>query len=275
MVCDAPFYQPALTVPSGGAGPRALSVAAPNVLVMRPVREAPGGEGTAMYRQGDVLIVPVAQDAVPAHAAHAPRERRDGRGRLVLALGEVTGHAHAVVGPGSWCASRDLTVRCCSICPRAGGWCTRSTRRSRCPRGGSGSSDSGSTCPVRYGSWPTEEPGRTGGMRAPGTEWRRARGRDGRGSGRGDGPEAGRGAGSVTTIAEPGTEGARLDDGERRSGLPPTSRSGGRGPRRPAPRTGRAPRRASGGPTGWRDSRNRSGWSGRVHRARRSLSSGS
>ncbi|MFE2417263.1 hypothetical protein [Streptomyces hokutonensis] len=53
-----------------------------------------------MYRQGDVLIVPVAQDAVPAHAEHAPRERRDGRGRLVLALGEVTGHAHAVVGPG-------------------------------------------------------------------------------------------------------------------------------------------------------------------------------
>ncbi|MEU1184668.1 hypothetical protein ABZ464_45070 [Streptomyces sp. NPDC005820] len=53
-----------------------------------------------MYRQGDVLIVPVDTAAVPPHVAQAPREARDGRGRLVLALGEVTGHAHAVVGPG-------------------------------------------------------------------------------------------------------------------------------------------------------------------------------
>ncbi|MET7286606.1 hypothetical protein [Streptomyces sp. NPDC005573] len=53
-----------------------------------------------MYRQGDVLIVSVTEEAVPAHVAHAPREPRDARGRLVLALGEVTGHAHAVVGPG-------------------------------------------------------------------------------------------------------------------------------------------------------------------------------
>lgn len=53
-----------------------------------------------MYRQGDVLIVPLAADAVPEQAAEAPSERRDTRGRLVLALGEVTGHAHAVVGPG-------------------------------------------------------------------------------------------------------------------------------------------------------------------------------
>jgi hypothetical protein len=51
-----------------------------------------------MYRQGDVLIVPVAEEAVPSHVERAPRESRDGRGRLVLALGEVTGHAHAVVG---------------------------------------------------------------------------------------------------------------------------------------------------------------------------------
>lgn len=53
-----------------------------------------------MYRQGDVLIVPVADGSVPARVADAPREPRDARGRLVLALGEVTGHAHAVVGPG-------------------------------------------------------------------------------------------------------------------------------------------------------------------------------
>ncbi|MEU4997876.1 hypothetical protein [Streptomyces sp. NPDC021622] len=53
-----------------------------------------------MYRQGDVLIVPVAESALPPHIADAPQEPRDARGRLVLALGEVTGHAHAVVGPG-------------------------------------------------------------------------------------------------------------------------------------------------------------------------------
>ncbi|MFF2998101.1 hypothetical protein ACFVTC_26655 [Streptomyces sp. NPDC057950] len=53
-----------------------------------------------MYRQGDVLMVSLAPDAVPAAAVDAPSEPRDGRGRLVLALGEVTGHAHAVVGPG-------------------------------------------------------------------------------------------------------------------------------------------------------------------------------
>ncbi|MFJ3922054.1 hypothetical protein [Streptomyces sp. NPDC090022] len=53
-----------------------------------------------MYRQGDVLIVPVAEGAVPCHAVDAPGEGRDARGRLVLALGEVTGHAHAVAEPG-------------------------------------------------------------------------------------------------------------------------------------------------------------------------------
>ncbi|WP_371573916.1 hypothetical protein [Streptomyces sp. NBC_01314] len=53
-----------------------------------------------MYRQGDVLIAPLAESAVPGSALDAVSEPRDGRGRLVLALGEVTGHAHAVVGPG-------------------------------------------------------------------------------------------------------------------------------------------------------------------------------
>ncbi|MFK4266846.1 hypothetical protein [Streptomyces milbemycinicus] len=54
-----------------------------------------------MYRQGDVLIVPVAEEALPANTEGLPRQPRDSRGRLVLALGEVTGHAHAVVGPGT------------------------------------------------------------------------------------------------------------------------------------------------------------------------------
>ncbi|MCQ6554628.1 hypothetical protein NPS70_15680 [Streptomyces sp. C10-9-1] len=53
-----------------------------------------------MYRQGDVLIMPVAEEAVPERAREGGGEARDGRGRLVLALGEVTGHAHAVPGPG-------------------------------------------------------------------------------------------------------------------------------------------------------------------------------
>ncbi|WP_329585945.1 hypothetical protein OG500_34290 [Kitasatospora sp. NBC_01250] len=64
-----------------------------------------------MYRQGDVLLVPVDPSAASAEAglveqveragrAGLTKQQRDARGRLVLALGEVTGHAHAVVGPG-------------------------------------------------------------------------------------------------------------------------------------------------------------------------------
>ncbi|BEL02874.1 hypothetical protein Q0Z83_010650 [Actinoplanes sichuanensis] len=49
-----------------------------------------------MYRQGDVLIIPVAETEVPA-SAPVPRDRR---GRMVLARGEATGHAHVVGGPG-------------------------------------------------------------------------------------------------------------------------------------------------------------------------------
>ncbi len=53
-----------------------------------------------MFRQGDVLIMPIAEAEVPAHAVDAPAEPRDTRGRMVLALGEVTGHAHAIAAPG-------------------------------------------------------------------------------------------------------------------------------------------------------------------------------
>jgi hypothetical protein len=53
-----------------------------------------------MYRQGDILIVPLAEDAAAARIRGLIPAARDSRGRLVLALGEVTGHAHAVVGPG-------------------------------------------------------------------------------------------------------------------------------------------------------------------------------
>jgi hypothetical protein len=43
-----------------------------------------------MYRQGDVLIVTV--DAVPSGITEVPRSKRG----VVLAEGEVTGHAHRI-----------------------------------------------------------------------------------------------------------------------------------------------------------------------------------
>jgi hypothetical protein len=43
-----------------------------------------------MYRQGDVLIIPVKN--IPRGLEKVPREA----GRAVLAHGEVTGHAHAI-----------------------------------------------------------------------------------------------------------------------------------------------------------------------------------
>jgi len=43
-----------------------------------------------MYRQGDVLIVAV--DEIPAEAAALPRSHRG----IILAEGEVTGHAHRI-----------------------------------------------------------------------------------------------------------------------------------------------------------------------------------
>jgi hypothetical protein len=46
-----------------------------------------------MYRQGDVLLIPVAEHEVPAQVRPLPR---DAAGRLVLAFGETTGHAHAI-----------------------------------------------------------------------------------------------------------------------------------------------------------------------------------
>jgi hypothetical protein len=47
-----------------------------------------------MYRQGDVLLVRV--DESPAKARVVPRTA----GRVILALGESTGHAHAIADPG-------------------------------------------------------------------------------------------------------------------------------------------------------------------------------
>jgi hypothetical protein len=49
-----------------------------------------------MFRQGDILLVPIPDSQLPEAVAPVGR---DSRGRLVLALGEVTGHAHAVSTP--------------------------------------------------------------------------------------------------------------------------------------------------------------------------------
>lgn len=46
-----------------------------------------------MFRQGDVLLIPV--DKIPDDVRAVATEPD---GRIVLAHGEVTGHAHAVVG---------------------------------------------------------------------------------------------------------------------------------------------------------------------------------
>jgi hypothetical protein len=54
-----------------------------------------------MYRQGDVLIQPVAEDEVSEAVKALAPAPRDGRGRMVLALGEATGHAHAITAPGA------------------------------------------------------------------------------------------------------------------------------------------------------------------------------
>ena len=45
-----------------------------------------------MYRQGDVLLVPI--DKLPGNPG--PVQQRDDQRRIVLAEGEATGHAHAI-----------------------------------------------------------------------------------------------------------------------------------------------------------------------------------
>ncbi|MCD0451860.1 hypothetical protein LO762_22060 [Actinocorallia sp. API 0066] len=54
-----------------------------------------------MFRQGDILIRPIAESVVPEAVRALPPAPRDARGRMVLALGEATGHAHALAGPGT------------------------------------------------------------------------------------------------------------------------------------------------------------------------------
>lgn len=44
-----------------------------------------------MYRQGDVLLIPTTS-SIPSDSKEVPRDA----GRIILADGEVTGHAHAI-----------------------------------------------------------------------------------------------------------------------------------------------------------------------------------
>ena len=50
-----------------------------------------------MYRQGDVAIIPVGE--FPGKVADKEVQVKRDKGRIVLAYGEVTGHAHAISAP--------------------------------------------------------------------------------------------------------------------------------------------------------------------------------
>mgnify|MGYP001479951267 CR=1 FL=1 len=60
-----------------------------------------------MYRQGDILIIPIPEEKVPAASRDLPAAPRDDQGRIVLALGETTGHAHAIAAPGELLGTPD------------------------------------------------------------------------------------------------------------------------------------------------------------------------
>lgn len=57
------------------------------------------------YRQGDVLLVAVPN--IPEDARPLPRDQ----GRVVLALGEATGHAHAIADPQAALLETELGER--------------------------------------------------------------------------------------------------------------------------------------------------------------------
>jgi hypothetical protein len=71
-------------------------------------------------RQGDVLLVPIAPSRIPAGRV-VPRDR----GRIVLAYGEVTGHAHAIDSATAVLTETD-TDRRLRGSPSCGSWSRRS-----------------------------------------------------------------------------------------------------------------------------------------------------
>lgn len=66
------------------------------------------------YRQGDVLIVAVAKR--PTGLKKAAREE----GRIVLAHGEATGHAHAILDKGATLYGTDLNNRFLEVLAEGG-----------------------------------------------------------------------------------------------------------------------------------------------------------
>ena len=58
-----------------------------------------------LLRQGDVLLVPV--EGLPQGSESRQQKVERVGGRLVLAEGEATGHAHAIEGPGAQLVSVD------------------------------------------------------------------------------------------------------------------------------------------------------------------------
>lgn len=67
-----------------------------------------------MFRQGDVLIVPV--NRIPLEYKRQPRAQ----GRVVLAYGEVTGHAHAISELGAELYGSDLEARFLEVLAEGG-----------------------------------------------------------------------------------------------------------------------------------------------------------
>ena len=57
-----------------------------------------------IIRQGDVLLTPIAK--LPAGCTEVPLDK----GRIVLAYGEVTGHAHAIADHGQTLRQRDAAA---------------------------------------------------------------------------------------------------------------------------------------------------------------------
>jgi hypothetical protein len=68
----------------------------PDVLDPDTAASCPVTPGTH-FRQGDVLLLAVDPDDLPEKVRTVPREG----GRVVLAEGEVTGHAHAIHSPAA------------------------------------------------------------------------------------------------------------------------------------------------------------------------------
>lgn len=83
-----------MNLPEPAAGPVREHAAAPD-LTLEQGSDARPGAGATQVRQGDVLLVPV--DEIPSKAR--PVARIDGR--VILAEGEATGHAHAIRSPGA------------------------------------------------------------------------------------------------------------------------------------------------------------------------------